>query len=189
MRYSTPNTILTKLLTWEYGNRDALFSRQKSGKVSHLVSYGTHARFRSMYTVCIDMLSLWWAKALQGVKHAGACRIYGETNVTWWHGSRQSHRDNCAHNIVWIYTYGNCLKCIPTLQGQELSWLERVAHVAMGVYHKKCTITHTHVGIYIYIYIYIHTYIHHAQCIHTEQESKSDIANVLRVWPHKVQEI
>ena len=32
-----------------------------------------------------------------------------------------------------------------------------------------------------------HTYIHHAQCYHTERGSKTDIANVPRVWPSKVQ--
>ena len=70
-------------------------------------------------------------------------------------------------------------------QGQELSLLERVTHIAMRVHHTKWTITHTHAGIYIYIY----TYIHHAQCHHTEQESKTDIVNVPKVWPSKVQEI
>ena len=43
-------------------------------------------------------------------------------------------------------------------QGQEHSWLERVIHVATGVHHTKCTITHTHIGIYIYIYT-------HTSCI------------------------
>ena len=105
--------------------------------------------------MCIDMLILWQAKALQSVKHVDACCIHGETNVTWWHGSRQSHHDDHAHNIAWICTYGNRLEHIPTLQGQELSWLERVTHVAMRVHHTKWTITHTCVGIYIYIYTYI----------------------------------
>ena len=59
-------------------------------------------------------------------------------------------------------------------QGQEHSWPERVNHLTMRVHHTKCTITHTHVGKYIYIYIYTH--IHHAQCYHTEQESKTNIA-------------
>ena len=30
---------------------------------------------------------------------------------------------------------------------------------------------------------------HHAQCYHTERESKLDIANIPRVWPNKVQKI
>ena len=127
--------------------------------------------FTSVYTMCLDMLILWQAKALQSVKHVDACCIHGETNVTWWHGSRQSHHDDHAHNIAWICTYGNRLEHIPTLQGQELSWLERVTHVAMRVHHTKWTITHTCVGIYIYIYIYIH----HVQCYHTEQESKQTL--------------
>ena len=126
----------------------APFSRWKSGRVSCLVRYGALARFR----VCIDMLVLWWVEALQSMNHVDVCRIYRETNVTWWHGLRQSHRYDCAHNIAWICTYDNHLEHIPTLQGQVLSWLERVTHVA--------TITHTRPSIYIYIYI------HHAQCYH-----------------------
>ena len=111
------------------------------------------------------------------VKHVDACCKHGETNVTWWHGSRQSHRDDLAHNIAWICTYDNRLECIPILQGQELSWLERVTHVNTRVHHTKCTITHTHAGI------------NHAQCYHTKQESKSDIANIPSVWPNKIQEM
>ena len=68
-----------------------------------------------------------------------------------WHGSRQSHNDDRAHNIVWICTYSKCLKCILTQQGHEHSWLERVAHIATRVHHTKCTITH------IQAYIDIHT--------------------------------
>ena len=62
----------------------------------------------------------------------------------------RSHRNDCAHNIAWICTYNNCLGHIPTLQGQEHSWLERVAHVATRVHHTKCTITHiqAYIGIY-----------------------------------------
>ena len=104
---------------------------------------------------------------------------------TWWHGSGWSHHDDHAHNIAWIRTYNHCLEHIPTLQGQEHSWLERVAHIATRVHHTKCMITHT----CRHIYIYIDTYIYLAQCYHIEQESKADIANVPRVWPSKVQEI
>ena len=104
---------------------------------------------------CIDMLTSWQAETLQSFKHVDTCHIHGETSVTWWHGSRQSHHDDCAHNIAWICTYDNCLKHIPILQGQELSWLERVTHVAMRVHHTKCTITQTHTSKYIYIYICI----------------------------------
>ena len=107
------------------------------------------------------MLVLWWAETFQSIKHVDVCRIHGETNVIWWHGSRQSHCDDRAHNITWIYTYGNRLEHILVLQGQELSWLERVTHVATRVHHTKYTITHTHASIYICIYIYIHI---HTSC-------------------------
>ena len=119
--------------------------------------------------MCIDMLVLWWVKALQGFKHVDVYYIQGETNITWWHGSRQSHRDDLAHYIEWICTYGNHLKRIPTLQGQELSWLGRITHIATRVHNTKCIITHMHASIYIYIYI------HHAQCYHTKQESKQTL--------------
>ena len=82
-----------------------------------------------------------------------------------WLGSRQSHYDDRAHNIAWICTYNNRLKCIPTLQGHEHSWSTRVTCITTRVQHIECTITHTHAS--IYIYIYIHTYIHHAHCYHT----------------------
>ena len=55
------------------------------------------------------------------LEHTDTCHIHGETNVTWWHGSRQSHRNDHAHNIAWICTYGNHLEHIPILQGRELS--------------------------------------------------------------------
>ena len=41
-----PNAILTKLSKWEYSNGDAPFSQRKSGRVSHLVHYGTPIGFR-----------------------------------------------------------------------------------------------------------------------------------------------
>ena len=145
--------------------------------------------FVTLYMVLIDMLILWWAEALQSVKHVNACRIHRETNITWWHGSRQSHRDDHAHSIAWICIYGNRLEHIPILEGQELSWLDKITHIATRVHHTKCTITHTHVGIYIYMCVYINSYIHHAQCYYTEWKSKLNIANVQRVWPNKVQEM
>ena len=73
-------------------------------------------------------------------------------------------------------------------QGPEHSWLERVAYVATRAHHTKCTITHTHASKYIYIYIYIHTYIMH-NAITQSKESNTDITNIPRVWPNKVQEM
>ena len=139
--------------------------------------------FAFVYTTCIDILAPWWDEALQSVKHTDMCLIYSETNVTWWHGSRQSHYNDRAHNIAWICTYNSRLKHIPMLQGQELSLLERVAYIAMRFHHTKCTITHTHAGRNIYIYN-----MHYAQCYHTKWENKLDIANAPRVWPSNVHE-
>ena len=121
-----------------------------------------------------------WFETFQSIKHVDVCRIHGKTNVTWWHGSKQSHRDDHAHNIAWICTYGNRLEHIPTIQGQELSWLERVTHVATRVHLTKCTITHTHASIYI-----------HTSCTMLSHRARKeiDIANVPRVCPSKVQEM
>ena len=118
--------------------------------IEFCVGYGSPG-FVFVYTTCIYMLASWRTETLQSVKHVDACHIHRETNVTWWHGSRQSHDNDCAHNIVWICTYGNHPEHIPILRGQEFSWLEWVTHVATRVHHTKCTITHTRAGIYIYI--------------------------------------
>ena len=157
MHHNTSNAVLTKLSTWEYGNGDTPFSWQKFGRVSCLVCYGA-----LVSRLCIQHVStcLYWDKPkpfkassiLMPIKYTGKPMSHR------WHGSRQSHRDDCAHNITWICTYVNRLKHIPILQGQELSWLERVTHIATRVNHTKCTITHTHADICIYIHI------HHAQC-------------------------
>ena len=102
----------------------------KSSRVSCLVRYVTPAGFRTyvygVYWHAHTVMS-WPSKVL---KYVDMYHIHGETNVTWWHGSRQSHRDDCAHNIARICTYDNCFEHIPILQGQELSWLEMVTHVA-----------------------------------------------------------
>ena len=97
------------------------------------------------------MLALWWAEALQSVKHIDMCHIHEETIITWWHESRQSHCSDHVHNIAWICTYVSRLECIPTLQGQELSWLERGTNVAMRVDHTKCTTIHVQTDIDIHI--------------------------------------
>ena len=107
----------------------------------------------SVYTAHIDIFAPWQAKALQSVKHVDVCRIHRETNVAWWHGLREVHRDDYAHNIAWIYTYNNCLELIPILQGQELLWLERVTYIAIRVHHTKYIVTHTHAGRHRYTYI------------------------------------
>ena len=160
MCYSTPNAILTKLSIREYSIGDAPYHGENLAEF-HVWCVMAHQQgFLFVYITRIDMLILWRVEALQSIKHVDAHRIHGETNVTWWHGSRQSHRDDRAQNIAWICIYNNRLEHIHILEGQELLWLKRVAHVAMKVHHTKCIITHTHAGIYIYIYIYIFTYIH-----------------------------
>ena len=56
----------------------------------------------------------------------------------------------CDTNMYFFNIYDNHLEHIPTLQGQELSWLERVTHIAMRVHHTKCTITHIQIDIDIH---------------------------------------
>ena len=143
MRHSTQNAILTKLSTWEYGNGGNPFSRRKSGRVLRLVSYSAPAGFRVYVYGAYQHAQLWRAKAFQSIKHVDACRIHGETNITWWDGLRLSYCDDHAHNIAWMCTHNNQLECIPTLQGQEQSWFARVIRITMRVHHTNCTITHT----------------------------------------------
>ena len=45
-------------------------------------------------------------------------------------------------------------------QGQEHSWLEMVAHVAMRVHHSKCMINHTHRGAHTHTHTHTHTHIY-----------------------------
>ena len=71
--------------------------------------------FTPVYKACAIMLVPRQAKAPQSIKHIDVCHIHGETNVTWWHGSGWSYRNDHAHNITWICTYNNCLEHIHTL--------------------------------------------------------------------------
>ena len=107
--------------------------------------------FMPVYEVRANMLMLGRAGAPQSIKHIDACYIHGETNVTWWHGSRRSHRDDCAHKIAWICTYSNYLGHIPTLQGQKHSRLEMIAHIATRVHHKVHNLPYTRIYGYTYI--------------------------------------
>ena len=132
MHHSMQNTILTKLLPWEYDNGDAPFSWWKFGRVSCIAH---QQGFMPVYMVRANMLMLGQAKAPQSIKHIDTCRIHEETNVTWWQGSGWSHHNDYAHNMTWICTYNKYLEHI--------------------LYHKvKSTHPHTHTSIYIYIYIH-----------------------------------
>ena len=107
--------------------------------------------FVLVYTARAKVLVLGRAGAPQSNKHVDTCHIHEETNVTRWHGSGRSHRGDYAHNMTWICTCNKCLEHTLMPQGQEHSWLERVAHVATRVHNTKCTITP------IQTYINIHT--------------------------------
>ena len=111
-----------------------------------------------VYTMCVYMFILGRVKAHQSIKHVDVCRIHGETNVTSWYGSRQTYRDDHAHNIARIYTDSNCLECIPTLQGQEHPWSwEGYSHDHESPSYK----VHNHPQASIYRYIHTHAYIMH----------------------------
>ena len=125
--------------------------------------------FMPVYPAHANMLVLGQAEAPQSIKHVDTCRIHEKIDVTWWHGLRRSHRGDNAHNMTWICTYSKCLEHILMPQGQEHSWLERVTHVAMRVYHTKCTITHTHAVIYIYTHRYTNT---HTSCTMLSHKAK-----------------
>ena len=87
MHHSTQNDILTKLSTWECGNKDALFSQWKSGRVLRLVCYGALTRFH----VCVydayrhDRTVTSWSRS----KHQACwCMLHTQGNqchfVTWF---------------------------------------------------------------------------------------------------------
>ena len=106
--------------------KDSPSSRQKFSKVSHLVPYNALAGFHTCVYNMRQYVLTKAAEAHQSIKHIDTCRIHEETNVTSWHGSRQSHCNSHAHNVAWICIYANRLECIPTLQGQELLWSQEV---------------------------------------------------------------
>ena len=87
MCLSTQNDILTKLSTWEYGNRNASFSWQKSGKVSRLVRNGASAGFHAcIYGVC---------------QHTRARTSRSPSkHYAHWHVSHT--RGNRCHLVTWI---------------------------------------------------------------------------------------
>ena len=150
MYHSTQNVILTKLTLWEYSNRMPHFHGENEAEFRIWCAMAHRQGFASVYTLLINMLILGWAEALQSIKCVDASFIYKESSVTRWHESGQSHHNDRAHNIAWICTYGNRLEHIPTLQGQELSQLERATHVVTWVHHTKCIITHIQVDIDIH---------------------------------------
>ena len=132
---------------------------QKSGRVLRFVPIAYWQGFMLVYMVHANMLMLRRARAPQSIKHVDACHIRGETNVTSCHRSRQSHRDDCAHNVVWICTSGSGHEHIPIPQGQKHSWLwkDRSPNHEEPSYKVH---DHPQTGIYIYTYIYTHTHIH-----------------------------
>ena len=161
MRHSTSNAILTKLFKWDYGNGDAPFSRQKIRKSFAFGALWRTYKVPCLYIRCVSTFSYWdKLKPFTALSMLICVAYVGKPISLSWHGSRQLHHNDRANNIAWICTYNNRFKHIPTLQGQEHSWLARVTCVITRVHHTKCMITHTHVG----IYIYIHT--HHAHCYH-----------------------
>ena len=60
---------------------------------------------------------------------------------------------------------------------------EKAALLTMGFHHKKCMTTHKQPQTNKHTHTHTHTHIHHAQCKHTKQGNKPDIANVPRVCP------
>ena len=157
MHYSMPNAILTKIFNVRMRQWGCpIFT----AKIQKSFAFNALWRTSEVSSFCVWHLSACShcdePKPSKVLEHVETCRMHRETNVTWWHGSRQSHYDDRAHCIAWICTYDNCLEHIPILQGQELSWLERVTHVATRVHHTKCTITHTQTTRHIYIYTHIH---------------------------------
>ena len=121
------------------------FSWWKSGKVSRLVHYSAPAGFHAcVYNMCL-LLMLRWPGAPQSIKHIDTCRIHGETDVTWWHGLVRSHCGD--YDTVW-HEYApatNVLSTYSCHKGQEHSWLEKVAYVAICVHDHPHTCRHIYI--------------------------------------------
>ena len=101
--------------------------------------------FMPVYTTCAYMLMLRWPGAPQSIKHIDTCRIHGETDVTWWHGLVRSHRGD--YDTVW-HEYApttNALSTYSCHKGQEHSWLEKVAYVAICVHDHPHTCRHIYI--------------------------------------------
>jgi len=67
VHYNTQNTIFTKLLLWEYGNKGAPFSRKKSSRVLCLVQAHQQG-FMLVYTTRVSMFVQGWVEAHQRKK-------------------------------------------------------------------------------------------------------------------------
>ena len=98
------------------------FSWWKSGRVLHLVHYGALVGFHAYVHDMRQYVHTKASQDFQSIKKGDTCCIHEETNVTIWHGSRQTHYNNHAHNIAWVCTYGDHLKRISILQGQVYPW-------------------------------------------------------------------
>ena len=67
--YSTQNTILTKLLRWEYDKKMSHFRRKSLSKFCIWCVIAHWQGFFPMYTACINMLGLRQAEAYRSTKH------------------------------------------------------------------------------------------------------------------------
>ena len=112
--------------------------------------------FAPVYTVRVSIFMLGWVKAYQSIKHVDVCRIHRETNVTSWHGIRQTHCDNDAHNVAWICTLAVTLSTYLHSKVKSTYDHERVAFLTMWIHHTKF------MTIFKQASIYTHTHTHNA---------------------------
>ena len=87
--------------------------------------------------------------------------IHKETDVTSWHGSRQSYHNDHAHSMAWICPYDSCLECIAAPQGQEHPQLWDGHSPNHRVHHTKCTIIHKQAHTHTHTHTHTYTYIMH----------------------------
>ena len=89
VHHSTRNTVLTKLLMWEYGNGDASFSWRKILQVLHLVHYGASEGF------CICVCSVYQHARTETSRSPSKHQVYWCMSHT---------RGNQRHLVTWIKT-------------------------------------------------------------------------------------
>ena len=130
MHHSTPNAILTKLSTREYSNGDASFSRQKSSRVSHLVSYGAPVGFH----VCVygPYLHAHIVTSKSPSKHQSCwCLSHTRGNhshlvtwikkiTSWWSWIQYSMNMHLRHS-PWAHTHTTRSRALMTWEGRSHS--------------------------------------------------------------------
>ena len=143
--------------------------------------YGAPIRFHACVHACINIFILRRAKDLQSIKKVDTCCIHEETDFTIWHGSRQTHCNDHAHNIAWVCTTAVALSAYPYCKVKCTHDHEKVTLLTMRVHYTKRT-TQQGIGRINQTLPYPRNMTRARYTKH-----KTGIVYIPRVWPNKVQ--